>query len=115
MQARSEHASPDQIAAVRRERPDSCRDTGATTMRLINALLVTLISVGLLRAADPRAPLADWTATPLGWKGATAPDGTATLTADKWSYLLAPGQAADVEVSATLTVREPGKHKSFFG
>lgn len=66
-------------------------------------------------SAQPNAPLADWTSTPAAWKGAAVKDGTATLNADKWSYLLAPEKAADVEVSAVVTVREPGKHKSFFG
>jgi len=84
-------------------------------MRLITALLVTLLSLGSLRAADPPARFADWTPAPSGWKGVTVTASNATLTADKWSYLLAPAGVADVEVSATFSVREPGKLKSFFG
>jgi hypothetical protein len=47
--------------------------------------------------------------------GAQVKDAAATLTADKWSYLHALTAAADVEASATVTVREPGKQKAFFG
>ncbi len=83
-------------------------------MRFFISLLATAFAAGS-GAADPNAPLADWTPTPAAWKGASVKDGTATLTADRWSYLLTPEKAADVEVSATLTVREPGKLKSFFG
>ncbi len=81
-------------------------------MPLIAALLIISLSLGTLRAVDPPARLADWTASPPGWKGATVAHGRATLTADQWSYLLAPAGAADVEVSATLTIREPGRHKA---
>jgi len=79
---------------------------------------VAALCVALLAApspADPNAPLAGWTPTPATWKGAAVKDGVWTLTADRWSYLVGPEKAADVEVSATLTVREPGKLKSFFG
>jgi hypothetical protein len=80
--------------------------------------LVAGLGVALFAApssAELNAPLADWTPTPAAWKGAAVKEGIATLTADRWSYLLAPETAADVEVSASLTVREPGKFKSFFG
>ncbi len=84
-------------------------------MRTATALLVAVLTLTPVRAAGPITPLVDWTPTPAAWKGASVKDGAATLTADRWSYLLAPEKAADVEVSATLTVREPGKQKSFFG
>ena len=77
------------------------------------ALLAALLSAP--SPADPIAPLADWTPAPATWKGAAVKDGTASLTADKWSYLLNTEKAADVEVSASLTVREPGKLGSYFG
>jgi len=78
----------------------------------VAALLATFLAAPA--SAGPTATLADWTPTPAAWKGAVK-DGTATLTADRWSHLLAPEKAADVEVSAVVTVREPGKQKSFFG
>ena len=83
-------------------------------MRLFISLLATAF-LAAPASAEPTAPLADWTPTPAAWKGAAVKDGTVTLTADRWSYLLAPEKSADVEVSATVTVREPGKQKSFFG
>lgn len=83
-------------------------------MRLSFALLATVSTFGSV-AAEPPAPLADWIPAPAGWKGAQVRDSVAVLTSDRWSYLLAPREAADVEVSATVTVREPGKQKSYFG
>jgi hypothetical protein len=61
------------------------------------------------------ARLADWRREPPGWAGAAVRDAAASLTADRWSYLVAPGRTGDVELTATLTVREPGRLKSFFG
>src|SRR5439155_1401294 len=83
-------------------------------MRLSLALLATVSALGPV-AADPPAPLVDWTPSPVGWKGAQVKDAVATMTADKWSYLLAPTAPLDVELTATVTVREPGKLKTFFG
>jgi hypothetical protein len=83
-------------------------------MRFFISLLATAFAAGAV-AADPNAPLAGWTPTPAAWNGASVKDGAATLTADRWSYLLSPEKTADVEVSAVVTVREPGKQKSFFG
>ena len=82
-------------------------------MRLVISLLVTAATA--CSAADPPAPLVDWTPAPAGWKGAQVKDGVGTLTADRWSFLLAPSAPADMELATTITVREPGKQKSFFG
>ncbi len=42
-------------------------------------------------------------------------DGKATLTGDRWNYLVTPGDHADVEVEATLTIQEPATRFGFFG
>ena len=78
--------------------------------------MVMLVSclVGL-HAAEPPTGVSGWSRIPLDWKDATVTGDTATLTARKWSYLQSATTPADVEVSATITVREPGKLKSFFG
>ena len=83
-------------------------------MRLALALLATVTALGPV-AADPPPPLTGWTPSPAGWKGAQVKDGVAALTADRWSHLLAPTAPADVELTATVTVREPGKLKAYFG
>jgi hypothetical protein len=83
-------------------------------MRLVPALLAGVVAAPA-PAADTPVRLAHWNLAPSGWTGSAVRDATATLTADRWAYLLAAAGAADVEVSATLTVREPGRHKSFSG
>jgi hypothetical protein len=70
-------------------------------MRLSFALLATVSAFGSV-AADQPSSLADWAPAPAGWKGAQVRDSTAVLTSDRWSYLLAPRESADVEVSATV-------------
>jgi hypothetical protein len=64
--------------------------------------------------AVPDEPLTDWARSPTEWKGATVKNGVATLTADRWSYLLS-GAPDHLEMSATITIREPGKQSRFFG
>ena len=81
---------------------------------VVVCVFVALTAPGLGWAADPAAPLADWTPAPAGLK-VPVKDGTATLTAARWAYLLAPDRVADVELAATVTVREPGRHADFFG
>lgn len=41
--------------------------------------------------------------------------GQATVTHDKWGFLLAPGEHDNVRIEATLTIQEPAKHHGFFG
>jgi len=84
-------------------------------MRLLAAVLAVSLSLGSPGSAEPPIGLQDWSSAPGDWKGATAADGTAMLVADKWSYLLSPKKFADVEVSAAITVREPGRLRAFFG
>jgi hypothetical protein len=41
--------------------------------------------------------------------------GKATLSHDKWGFLLAPGEQDNVEIEATVTIQEPAKQFGFFG
>ena len=61
------------------------------------------------------AALEKWAALPADWKGAVVADGTATLTAEKWSHLRSPVEYADPAFSATVTIVEPAKGGRFFG
>lgn len=90
------------------------RGNGASRVRLIVALLVLFTPVAHLHA-EPPVRFVEWNRTPPEWKGATLADDTATLTAQTWAYLTSGVGSVDVEVSATITVREPGKLKSYFG
>jgi hypothetical protein len=42
-------------------------------------------------------------------------DGKAALTGDRWAFLLAPGESADVEIETTFTIETPASRFSFFG
>lgn len=91
------------------------RGRGASGVRSGVALLVLLSHLFGLRAAESPAGLSGWSRVPLDWREVTLAGDTATLTARKWSFLQSATAPADLEVSVTLTVREPGRLKSFFG
>src|SRR4051812_45812782 len=78
---------------------------------------LTLVAAALLipPLAEGGDPLTGWAAVPTDWKGANVTGERAQLTADRWSYLLRPGPTADAEVTANVTIREPGKGTRFFG
>jgi hypothetical protein len=59
--------------------------------------------------------LSRWTPQPTDWKGATIADGKATLTADKWSFLVTPDEHTQVELTANVTIVEAAKQLRFFG
>ena len=59
--------------------------------------------------------LAKWLPSPPDWNGVKADAGGATLTGDKWSYLRAPEDTPQVELSATVTIAEPAQTFRFFG
>ena len=75
------------------------------------AMLALLLMASVSHAQE----LAKWSPSPAEWKGASVTDGTGTLTADKWSYLVAPEEHAQAELSATVTIAEPAKQFSYFG
>lgn len=84
-------------------------------MRWAITLWAVTMPLSLGAAADTETRVANWNPVPSAWKGAKIADGTATMTADHWSYLMAPSNITDAEVAATVTIREPGRLKSFFG
>lgn len=92
--------------------PRGARPIPRIPLLALLALLAQGLSPGA--AASP-VRLSDWARVPADWQGATLTGDTATLAARKWSFLQSATAPADLEVSATLTVREPGKHRSFFG
>jgi len=79
------------------------------------ALLLLSTHLFSLRAVASPARLSDWSRMPADWKEATVAGDTATLAARKWSFLQSATAPMDVEVSATIAIREPGKLRSFFG
>lgn len=86
-------------------------------LMLLRAAFVAclLSSLSLAAAFAGAEDLKSWTPRPADWAGATVVDGKATLTASPWSFLLAPGEHASTELSATVTVLEPAKQFGFFG
>jgi hypothetical protein len=100
--------NPD-IAAINPDR------TGRARAVVPIALLLLSTHLFSLRAAASPARLSDWSRMPADWKEATVAGDTATLAARKWSFLQSATAPMDVEVSATIAIREPGKLRSFFG
>jgi hypothetical protein len=52
---------------------------------------------------------------PRDLKSSAVADGRATLVADKWGFLLAPGEHADLALEASFTIDEPAKQFRYFG
>lgn len=75
------------------------------------ALFVVWFNSAKLRADD----FSKWSAWPSDWKGAAVADSKATMTADKWSFLVAPEEHAQVEMTANVTIVEAAKQLRFFG
>jgi hypothetical protein len=76
-----------------------------------------LLAIPLLGAAQDPRPL-DFGAMerrPAAFKGVQFADGKATLSSDRWGFLVAPDEYADVEIETTFTIQEPAKQFRFFG
>ena len=86
-------------------------------MGVIRNVIMVLVAlcVWLSGTEGSSAELARWKHQPEDWQGATLADSKATLTADKWSYLVAPEEHAQVEVTASVTIVEAAKQLRFFG
>ena len=76
---------------------------------------IAALLLGLLAGPSHAQELSRWKAMPATWKGATVADGKATLSSEKWSYLVAPDEMQQVEVSANITILEAAKRLAFFG
>ena len=76
---------------------------------MLNFTVMLLAS--LVNAND----LVDWKPLPEAFKGFSVAKGKALLTSDKWSYLVAPEESSNNEVSATLTINDSAKQFGFFG
>ena len=76
---------------------------------MLNFTVMLLAS--LVNAND----LVDWKPLPEAFKGFSVAKGKALLTSDKWSYLVAPDESSNNEVSATLTINDAAKQFGFFG
>ena len=78
-----------------------------------------LLATGLpfLAGADEGKPvdLSSWAKEPATFAGAAVTGTKATLTSDKWAYLLSKDDHADGELAATFTIQEPAKQFQFFG
>lgn len=81
---------------------------------ILFVIIVWLTSV--VTNAQTMAPdLSLWTARPADWKPAMLAEGKVALTADKWSFLVAPEEHAHVELTADVTIVEAAKQLRFFG
>jgi len=61
------------------------------------------------------ADLLKWTPLPAELKPVVLQAGEATLTEKKWSFLQGPGEHANAELSAMVTIEEPAKELGYFG
>ena len=57
----------------------------------------------------------DWKPLPEAFKGFSVAKEKALLTSDKWSYLVAPEESSNNEVSASITIHDAAKQFGFFG
>jgi hypothetical protein len=69
----------------------------------------------LLTSASLAQDLTRWQPLPTDWKGAAVADGSATLTGDKWSFLLSPDGYTAMQCEAEITIEQPAKQFGFFG
>lgn len=69
----------------------------------------------LTAEAEVRVDLSTWIKEPADFKGAVVAGRKATLTSDKWAYLLSKDAHADGELAATFTILEPANQFRFFG
>lgn len=78
-------------------------------------LSLALITLASLITPTLAIDLAQWTKRPTDWTGAVSDKEGATLTALNWSYLVAPQEMTDFDLSANITITEPAKSARFFG
>lgn len=68
--------------------------------------------------ADEKAKpqdLSAWEKEPATFTGKIGGDGKATMTSDRWGFLVSKEEMADGELTATVTILEPAKTFRFFG
>ena len=82
---------------------------------LVRCHIFFVLVVLLIAATSPAQEIAKWTARPAEWKGAVVTDGKVAMTADKWSFLIAPDEHTHIELSANVTIAEAAKQFQFFG
>ncbi|HVR83837.1 MAG TPA: hypothetical protein VMU54_05950, partial [Planctomycetota bacterium] len=58
---------------------------------------------------------ATWTAMPADFKKASVANGKAVLTSDRWGFLVAPEEHANVAIEASFTILEAARQFRFFG
>ncbi|MEZ6089422.1 MAG: hypothetical protein R3C05_15605 [Pirellulaceae bacterium] len=73
--------------------------------------IVTFESISTTTASD----LTRWQAFPAQWKPVAISAKEATLHNSGWAYLIAPGEHANVDVSATFTINSAATQFGFFG
>jgi hypothetical protein len=77
------------------------------------AVALLPLLTGAAEKAEP-VDLSVWTKQPAS-SGFSFATGKATLTGDKWAFLLSPDEHADGELAATVTIQEPARRFNFFG
>ncbi len=82
---------------------------------ILSAALAFLAPCGAVAADAGPIDLRAWLKHPATFAGAAFAEGKATLTSDKWSFLVSKDERADGELAATITILEPAKHFRFFG
>src|SRR5437016_13292193 len=80
--------------------------------KIASLLLVSLLGT----SQDPKTlDFAALEKQPLNLKGAQIAGGKATLSNDRWGYLVTPDEHADVEIETTFTIQDAAKQFGFFG
>lgn len=84
--------------------------------RILSYALFTCFVFYALPAAAAGEDLTRWRTQPATWKPLSLEAERATLqTNGGWTYLVAPGEHANVELSATVTINSPATRFDFFG
>jgi hypothetical protein len=83
--------------------------------QIINGPLLSFLMITLIGSSATSNDFTEWQKQPAQLSSASVTREAATLQSAEWGYLLAPAVAANVEVSATVTIETPASQFDFFG
>jgi hypothetical protein len=83
--------------------------------QIINGPLLSFLMITLIGSTATSNDFTEWQKQPAQLSSASVIREAATLQSAEWGYLLAPAVAANVEVSATVTIETPASQFDFFG
>ncbi|MFM8569955.1 MAG: hypothetical protein ACKOAU_00005, partial [Pirellula sp.] len=82
---------------------------------IIAGLLLCSAMIAMIGSRAVANDFTDWQKRPDQLRSASVTQETATLQSAEWEYLVAPGIAANIEVSANVTIETPASQFDFFG